>query len=193
MSLMWVFSGKERAAREEKLDLIQRKEEEKWKRRSLPSGQQEDGRGGFKAMQVVVESLGWCELGEEDLTPENSSKAVNRCIVDLSCREREGEVERPGVWGQGRPLVLQLDEGSLKLIEADTGLTLNSQLIHAIRVWGVGRDNGRDFAYVSRDRQTRKHLCHVFRCHSVQLPSPSLWELSSFLFALPLRSLNQEG
>ena len=29
-------------------------------------------------MQVMVVSLGWCELAEEDLTPENSSKAVNR-------------------------------------------------------------------------------------------------------------------
>ena len=29
--------------------------------------------------QVVVVSLGWCELADEDLTPENSSKAVNRC------------------------------------------------------------------------------------------------------------------
>ena len=28
--------------------------------------------------QVVVVSLGWCELADEDLTPENSSKAVNR-------------------------------------------------------------------------------------------------------------------
>ena len=38
-----------------------------------------------------------------------------------------------------------------------------AQPIHAIRVWGVGRDNGKDFAYVSRDKQTRKHMCHVFR------------------------------
>ena len=29
-------------------------------------------------IQVVVVSLGWCELADEDLTPENSSKAVNR-------------------------------------------------------------------------------------------------------------------
>ena len=27
---------------------------------------------------MVVVSLGWCELADEDLTPENSSKAVNR-------------------------------------------------------------------------------------------------------------------
>ena len=40
---------------------------------------------------------------------------------------------------------------------------LNFQPIHAIRVWGLGRDNGGDFAYVSRDKQTRTHMCHVFR------------------------------
>ena len=61
-------------------------------------------------MQVVVSSLGWCELAEDDLTPENSSKAVNRydlpinavmtrvinyrCIVDLSCKENENVEKR---------------------------------------------------------------------------------------------------
>jgi amyloid beta (A4) precursor protein-binding family B protein 2 (Fe65-like) len=136
-------------------------------------------------MQVCVTSLGWCELAEDDLTPENSSKAVNRydlpinavmtsvinyrCIVDLSSKENEN-VEKSGVWGNGRELILELDEGSLKLIDPEDGTTLNSQPIHAIRVWGVGRDNGRDFAYVSRDKQTRKHMCHVFRLVVSKLP-----------------------
>ena len=140
---------------------------------------------GFKPMQVCVASLGWCELAEDDLTPENSSKAVNRydlpiiavipsvincrCIVDLSSKENEN-VEKAGVWGNGRELILELDEGSLKLIDPEDGATLNSQPIHAIRVWGVGRDNGRDFAYVSRDKQTRKHMCHVFRLVLTKLP-----------------------
>jgi len=52
----------------------------------------------------------------------------------------------------------------LKLLQPVTGEVLNSQAIHAIRVWGVGRDNGKDFAYVSRDKVSRKHMCHVFRC-----------------------------
>ena len=95
--------------------------------------------GGFKRMQVMVVSLGWCELADEDLTPENSSKAVNRCIVDLSTKDSElvkedaVEKEAAGVWGGGRDLVLELDEGSLKLIDPDTGACLNSQAIHAIR------------------------------------------------------------
>jgi len=59
---------------------------------------------------------------------------------------------------------MDLDEGSLKLIDTENFAVLNSQPIHTIRVWGVGRDNGRDFAYVARDRVTRRHMCHVFRC-----------------------------
>ena len=31
---------------------------------------------GFPEVSVI--SLGWCELAEDDLTPENSSRAVNR-------------------------------------------------------------------------------------------------------------------
>lgn len=101
------------------------------------------------------------ELREDELTPENSSKAVNRCIVQLSTPQTV--TETVGQWGEGKELTLELNEGSLKLIETN-GMTINSQPIHSIRVWGVGRDNGQDFAYVARDKHTRKHMCHVFRC-----------------------------
>ena len=43
--LLWIldkseaFAGKEKSFREERLEAIQKKEEEKWKRRSLPSAQ----------------------------------------------------------------------------------------------------------------------------------------------------------
>lgn len=72
---------------------------------------------------------------------------------------------------EGRDIILELDEGSLKLIDPLERVVLNSQPIHAIRVWGVGRDNNQDFAYVSRDKVSRKHMCHVFRC---QLPARSI-------------------
>ena len=121
--------------------------------------------------------MGCVELREDELTPENSSKAVNRCIVQLSTSETEdgssvaeGAVVTGHQWGGGRTLTLELNEGSLKLMQQQgseggggPGLVLNSQPIHSIRVWGVGRDNGKDFAYVARDKHTRKHLCHVFR------------------------------
>ncbi len=38
---------------------------------------------------------------------------------------------------------MDLDEGSLKLIDPENLTVLNTQPIHTIRVWGVGRDNGR--------------------------------------------------
>ncbi|QQP48979.1 Uncharacterized protein FKW44_009474, partial [Caligus rogercresseyi] len=110
---------------------------------------------------VTVVSLGCVELAEEELTPENSSKAVNRCIIQLSGPDAK---EPSGQWGGGKDLSLILDERSLKLVSEEENLLLNSQPIHTIRVWGVGRDNGHDFAYVARDRHSRKHMCHVFRC-----------------------------
>ena len=126
--------------------------------------------------QVQVRSLGWVELREDELTPENSSKAVNRCIIQLSSANSSNSPISSGVitpvplqdpigqWGEGKELTLELNEGSLKLIQPQNGMVLNSQPIHSIRVWGVGRDNGQDFAYVARDKHTRKHMCHVFRC-----------------------------
>ena len=118
----------------------------------------------YVSFQVGVRSLGWVELNEDTLTSENSSKAVNRCIVQLSANA-DGPPEDPSkLWGEGNDLVMELDEGTLKLIDPETQTVINSQPIHTIRVWGVGRDNGKDFAYVARDKLTRKHMCHVFRC-----------------------------
>ncbi|KAG7165513.1 Fe65-like [Homarus americanus] len=121
-----------------------------------------EGSGG-RPIRFAVRSLGWVEIAEEDLTPERSSKAVNRCIVDLSVGRRD-VLDVVGCWGDGKDLFMDLDEGSLKLVDPENLTVLNTQPIHTIRVWGVGRDNGRDFAYVARDRVSRKHMCHVFRC-----------------------------
>lgn len=35
-------------------------------------------------LRFYVRSLGWVKISEEDLTPDRSSKAVNKCINDLS-------------------------------------------------------------------------------------------------------------
>jgi len=51
-----------------------------------------------KAIRFSVRSLGWVEIAEEDLTPERSSKAVNRCIVDLSLG-RNDLLDVVGRWG----------------------------------------------------------------------------------------------
>ena len=112
--------------------------------------------------------MGWVELAEDTLTSENSSKAVNRCIVQLSAANASepgsGQLPPPTatpsgqqLLGGGRDLLMELDDGNLKLVDPETRTVVNAQPIHTIRVWGVGRDNGRDFAYVARDKSTRKH------------------------------------
>uniref|UniRef100_A0A1B6CDF2 PID domain-containing protein n=1 Tax=Clastoptera arizonana TaxID=38151 RepID=A0A1B6CDF2_9HEMI len=141
----------------------ERKEELAFKRRSYPARPEPEYKD--RPIRFAVRSLGWVEIAEEDLTPERSSKAVNKCIVDLSLG-RNDFIDNVGRWGDGKDLFMDLDEGALKLIDPENLTVLNTQPIHTIRVWGVGRDNGRerDFAYVARDRTTRKHMCHVFRC-----------------------------
>lgn len=47
------------------------------------------------------------------------------------------------IFFQGKDLFMDLDEGALKLIDPENLTVLNTQPIHTIRVWGVGRDNGR--------------------------------------------------
>ncbi|CAG9859848.1 unnamed protein product [Phyllotreta striolata] len=138
-----------------------RKEEIALKRRSFPSKPDQECKE--RPIRFAVRSLGWVEISEDDLTPERSSKAVNKCIVDLSLGKND-LLDVVGRWGDGKDLFMDLDEGSLKLFDPENLTILNTQPIHTIRVWGVGRDNGRDFAYVARDRTTRKHMCHVFRC-----------------------------
>lgn len=52
-------------------------------------------------------------------------------------------------------------------------LTVLEQPIHSIRVWGVGREDPRDFAFVAREKQTRQFLCHVFRLEMYARPLAS--------------------
>lgn len=54
-----------------------------------------------------MRSLGWVEIAEDDLTPERSSKAVNRCIVDLSLG-RNDLLDVVGRWGDVSWLILFL-------------------------------------------------------------------------------------
>ena len=88
---------------------------------------------------MQVRSLGSLELREDELTPENSSKAVNRCIVQLSSATKTtpGCSESAGQWGAadeaGKELTLELSEGSLRLLQPSTELVLTSQPIHSIR------------------------------------------------------------
>ena len=142
------------------------------KRKSLPPSASlpiTDEAGAAAGMQVRVKSLGSIQLSEESLTNENSSRAVNRCIVQLSSNTTSlssaAETSKlQDLNDHQKDLILSLNEGTLKLIDPESGAVVNAQPIHTIRVWGVGRDDSRDFAYVARDKATRCHTCHVFRC-----------------------------
>lgn len=66
------------------------------RRRSYPARPEPDSKD--KVIRFAVRSLGWVEIAEEDLTPERSSKAVNKCIVDLSLG-RNDLIDNVGRWG----------------------------------------------------------------------------------------------
>lgn len=51
--------------------------------------------------------MGWVEIAEADLTPERSSKAVNKCIVDLSMG-RNDILDVVGRWGDVSYLEINL-------------------------------------------------------------------------------------
>lgn len=63
------------------------------RRRSYPLKSEAD-----KPIRFSVRSLGWVEIAEEDLTPERSSKAVNKCILDLSFGKND-LLDVIGRWG----------------------------------------------------------------------------------------------
>ncbi|KAJ8392103.1 hypothetical protein AAFF_G00079090 [Aldrovandia affinis] len=111
----------------------------------------------------AVRSLGWVEMSEEELAPGKSSVAVNNCIRQLSYHKHNLH-DSAGIWGEGKDMLLVLENETLNLIDPLGQTLLHSQPIVSIRVWGVGRDNGRDFAYVARDKLTHVLKCHVFRC-----------------------------
>ncbi|XP_006873296.1 PREDICTED: amyloid beta A4 precursor protein-binding family B member 2-like [Chrysochloris asiatica] len=136
-----------------------------------------------EAKCFAVRSLGWVEMVEEDLAPGKSSVAVNNCIRQLSYCKNDIR-DTVGIWGEGKDMYLILENDMLSLVDPMDRTVLHSQPIVSIRVWGVGRDNGRDFAYVARDKDTRILKCHVFRCDTpAKAIATSLHEICSKIMA----------
>ncbi|CAM9514694.1 unnamed protein product [Lampetra fluviatilis] len=136
-----------------------------------------------EAKCFAVRSLGWVEMSEEDLAPGRSSIAVNNCIRQLSYRKSDIR-DTAGIWGEGKDMFLLLEKDLLTLVDPMDQGVLHSQPIINIRVWGVGRDNGRDFAYVARDKLTRVLKCHVFRCDTpAKAIATSLHEICARIMA----------
>ncbi|XP_061627138.1 amyloid beta precursor protein binding family B member 2 isoform X2 [Phyllopteryx taeniolatus] len=152
------------------------------KLRNRPAVEEDDSSSGDSDPQskcFAVRSLGWVEMAEEDLAPGKSSVAVNNCIRQLSYCKNDIR-DTVGIWGEGKDMYLLLENDMLNLVDPMDRSVLHSQPIASIRVWGVGRDNGRDFAYVARDKNTRILKCHVFRCDTLaKAIATSLHEICS--------------
>uniref|UniRef100_A0A672FN04 Amyloid beta (A4) precursor protein-binding, family B, member 2b n=1 Tax=Salarias fasciatus TaxID=181472 RepID=A0A672FN04_SALFA len=152
------------------------------KLRNRPAVEEEESSSGNSDPQAkcfAVRSLGWVEMAEEDLAPGKSSVAVNNCIRQLSYCKNDIR-DTVGIWGEGKDMYLVLENNMLNLVDPMDRSVLHSQPIASIRVWGVGRDNGRDFAYVARDKNTRILKCHVFRCDTpAKAIATSLHEICS--------------
>nr|BAE31851.1 unnamed protein product [Mus musculus] len=156
------------------------------KLRNAPHGDDDDScsiNRDPEAKCFAVRSLGWVEMAEEDLAPGKSSVAVNNCIRQLSYCKNDIR-DTVGIWGEGKDMYLSLENDMLSLVDPMDRSVLHSQPIVNIRVWGVGRDNGRDFAYVARDKDTRILKCHVFRCDTpAKAIATSLHEICSKIMA----------
>ncbi|XP_019381554.1 PREDICTED: amyloid beta A4 precursor protein-binding family B member 2 isoform X3 [Gavialis gangeticus] len=154
------------------------------KLRNVPQSDEDDScsiNSDPEAKCFAVRSLGWVEMAEEDLAPGKSSVAVNNCIRQLSYCKNDIR-DTVGIWGEGKDMYLILENDMLNLVDPMDRTVLHSQPIVSIRVWGVGRDNGRDFAYVARDKDTRILKCHVFRCDTpAKAIATSLHEICSKL------------
>ncbi|KAM9857103.1 amyloid beta precursor protein binding family B member 2 isoform 2-T2 [Aulostomus maculatus] len=152
------------------------------KLRNRPAAEEEESssiNSDPEAKCFAVRSLGWVEMAEEDLAPGKSSVAVNNCIRQLSYCKNDIR-DTVGIWGEGKDMYLLLENNMLNLVDPMDRSVLHSQPIASIRVWGVGRDNGRDFAYVARDKNTRILKCHVFRCDTpAKAIATSLHEICS--------------
>ncbi|NXE55144.1 APBB3 protein, partial [Casuarius casuarius] len=112
----------------------------------------------------AVRSLGWVEIPEEDLAPGKSSIAVNNCIQQLSNSKSQGQGSA-GSRSEGQNLVMILKKDTMSLVDPLDHSLIHCQPILNIRVWGVGCNNGRDFAFVASDKDTCVLKCHVFHCN----------------------------
>lgn len=96
----------------------------------------------------LVHSLGWMEFDESLLTQASSSKAIQRCIVELTSRG-DNVAKNFSRQSSSNVLVVKIENSHLKLYDINTNKLLNMQPISNIRVWGINDNN--DFAYVARD------------------------------------------
>ncbi|XP_047463537.1 amyloid-beta A4 precursor protein-binding family B member 3 isoform X2 [Mugil cephalus] len=144
----------------------------------------------------AVRSLGWLQVEEEDMSPGRSSLAVSNVIQQLSHPEQRDRLEASG---EGQEMMLVLKKDTLTLLDPLDHTPLHCQPIVNIRVWGVGCNNGRDFAFVAGDKDSCVLKCHVFRCNApAKAIATALHEMCSKMMSekalmRPSRSLTMES
>ncbi|CAB1316197.1 unnamed protein product [Coregonus sp. 'balchen'] len=139
-----------------------------------------------------------CSQSEEK---EKMNSLINDPEAKLSYHKHNLH-DTAGIWGEGKDMLLVLENEILNLIDPLGQTLLHTQPIVSIRVWGVGRDNGRpplsliplfvcvcanfrDFAYVARDKLTHVLKCHVFRCDTpAKNIATSMHDICSKIMAL---------
>ncbi|XP_040038611.1 amyloid-beta A4 precursor protein-binding family B member 3 isoform X1 [Gasterosteus aculeatus] len=147
----------------------------------------------------AVRSLGWLEVEEEDLSPGRSSLALSNVIQQLSHCGSPEQRDRQGARGEGQEMMLVLKKDTLTLLDPLDHTSLHCQPISNIRVWGVGCNNGRDFAFVAGDKDSCVLKCHVFRCDApAKAIAMALHEMCSKMMSektsmRPSRSLTMES
>lgn len=113
-----------------------------------------------KEQSFVVYSLGSMDFDESNLTAEQSSKAIQKCIIELTTKGDNNAVRCYGSYGT-KKLILKIENSCLKLYDIPTKKTLSVQPISLIKVWGLNANN--DFAYVASVEQplTNKQINKV--------------------------------
>ncbi|XP_078369271.1 uncharacterized protein LOC144653202 isoform X2 [Oculina patagonica] len=134
------------------------------KKKSVEEAKPAESTEKQKVLSFPVHSMGWIELEESQVAPHNMSETIAECISTLA-QKRKDLWNTSETWGEGKDIRLLLEGDTLKLVEPRTKITLLVQPVSKMRVWGVGKEDQRDFAYVARDPSTGKHKCHMFRCH----------------------------
>jgi len=146
-----------------------------FRRRSYPARADSEGRD--KPIRFAVRSLGWTEIAEEDLTPERSSKAVNKCIVDLSLG-RNDLLDVVGRWGDVSNRVDQLTASVIASVEEEAETRASSfdalygtffcklREMRSARIEYLGHSemtSGGVRSISQRDRHAKRYVTKYFR------------------------------
>lgn len=132
-------------------------------------------------------------------TRTSGSSQQNQAQNRLNSQDHDQDPAQPlEACGEGQEMKLVLKKDCLMLLDPLDHTPLHCQPISNIRVWGVGCNNGRDFAFVAGDKDSCILKCHVFRCDvPAKTIATALHQLCSKMMseksARPTRSLTMES